>query len=466
MRIEETILANLIYSEEYTRKVLPFLKPEYFSARPDAAVLQIISDFVTSYDTLPTKEALKIELGNRKDLSNTEFDSASNLVDTLEKTNTHMDWVIKETEKFCKKRAVYNSIMDSIQIMEGTDKNRKEDAIPKLLQDALSISFDVSVGHSYFDDAQSRFDFYSSDEERIPYDLSIFNKIYKGMPKKSLIVIAAQSGGGKSLIMSHISAATLLQGLNVLYITLEMGENKIGERIDANLLKVDIANIVDLGREEFTNRINKLQQKTMGRLFVKEYAPSSASAAHFKSLIEELRIKQNFKPDLVVVDYLGICASSRMKMGGSVNTYMYLKSVAEELRGLAIECDVPLLTGAQLNRGGFNNSDIDETSLADSMGLYMTADIMYAAIRTDVLDEMGQLRIKQLKNRYGDPNYYKRFVIGINRSRMQLYDLEESAQDDIIGEVRTAQRTIRQESTSEPAINRARRPAGLDGLNF
>lgn len=466
MRIEETILANLIHSEEYTRKVLPFLKPDYFTSRPDSAILDTISAFVTSFDALPNKEAIRIELGNRTDLSNQEYENAIELVNSLENTQTHVDWLIRETEKFCKKRAVYNSIMESIQIIEGKDKDKKEDAIPKLLQDALSISFDVSVGHSYFDDAQSRFDFYSSEEEGVPFDLNIFTKIYRHMPKKSLIVIAAQSGGGKSLIMSHISAATLLKGMNVLYITLEMGENKIGERVDANLLKVDIAKIVDLGREEFTSRIDKLQEKTMGRLFIKEYAPSSASAAHFKSLIEELKIKQNFKPDLIVVDYLGICASSRMKMGGSVNTYMYLKSVAEELRGLAVEFDVPVLTGAQLNRGGFNNSDIDETSLADSMGLYMTADIMFAAIRTEELDEMDQLMIKQLKNRYGDPNYYRRFVVGLNRSRMTLYDLEESAQTDIMDTPQQRTRPATAPERPEPPVRRPRQSTGLETINF
>lgn len=466
MRIEDTILSNLVHSEEYTRKVLPFLRADYFTSRPDSVLLDVISSYVSEYDALPTKEALKIEVGNRKDLNNTEYDTTVELIDSLEQNNTHMDWLIRETEKFCKKRAVYNSIMESIQIIEGSDKNRKEDAIPKLLQDALSVSFDVSVGHSYFDDASARFDFYTSDDEKIPFDLNIFNKIYKGgLPKKALIVVAAQSGGGKSLIMSHVAAATLLQGKNVLYITLEMGENKIGERIDANLLKCDISKIIDLGKEEFMSRIDKLKQKTMGRLFVKEYAPVSASAAHFRSLIEELKIKQGFTPDLIVVDYLGICASSRMKLGGSVNTYMYLKSVAEELRGLAIDFDVPVFTGAQLNRSGFNNSDIDETSLADSMGLYMTADIMFAAIRTDELDELDQIMIKQLKNRYNDLNYYKRFVLGINRSRMFLYNLEESAQSDIMVEERSV-RTSADVANELRDVSRRQQRGGLESLSF
>lgn len=461
MRIEETILSNLIHSDSYTRKVIPFLRRDYFSARPDAAIYETIAQFFEVYDTLPSKEALKIDLSNRKDLSDDEFRTASDLVDSFEDKKTHQEWLVNETEKFCKQKAVYLSIMDAIHIMDGKDKNRSPDSIPKILQDALSVSFDTSVGHSYFDDASARFDYYASDEAKIPFDLKIFNQIYKGgMPKKSLIVVAAQSGGGKSLIMSHVSASVLLQGLNVLYISMEMSENRIGERIDANLLKTDISKIVDLGKEEFMSRIDRLKNKTMGKLYIKEYPPSSASAAHFRSLIEELKVKQGFVPDLIVVDYLGICASSRMKMGGSVNTYTYLKSVAEELRGLAVEFDVPVLTGAQLNRGGFNNSDIDETSLADSMGLFMTADIMFAAIRTDELDELGQLMIKQLKNRYNDPNYKKRFMVGINRPRMFLYDLEESAQDNIMNE------QPRSRSVEQEFVPPSRSRGNLSELNF
>lgn len=362
MRIEETILANLIYNEEYTRKVLPFLKSDYFSIREDSAIFDVINSFVTSYGKLPTKEIITLELSNKKDLTEKEFENSVEFVNGFKNNGTNVEWLVKESEAFCKKKAVYNAIMSSIQIIDGKDKQYKEDAIPKLLQDALSVSFDISVGHSFFDNAEDRFNFYNSEEEGIQYDLKTLKRILKKLPNKALIVIAAQSGGGKSLMMSHIAGATLMQGKNVLYITMEMSENKIAERVDANLIKVDINKILDLGKDEYLNRIDKLQSKTMGRLFIKEYPPSSASSTHFKSLIEELKIKQNFKPDLIVVDYLGITASSRMKMGGSVNTYTYLKSVAEELRGLAIEYDVPVLTGAQLNRGGFNNSDIDETS--------------------------------------------------------------------------------------------------------
>lgn len=459
MRIEESILSNLIFSDEFCRKALPFLKPEYFSIRHESVILDTIEKFVATYDESPSKEALLIEVGNRNDISTEEHELAVELIEGFENKNTHKEWLLDETEKFCKKRAVYNSIMASIQIIDGRDKNLKEDAIPKLLQDALSVSFDVSVGHSYFDDAEARFDFYNSGEEKIPYDLKIFNKIWGGMVRKSLIVIAAQSGGGKSLIMSHIAAATLLQGLNVLYISLEMGENKIGERIDANLLKVDIQKICDLGKETFLSRIDALREKTMGRLFVKEYPPSSASASNFKSLIEELKVKQNFMPDLVVVDYLGICASSRMKLGGSVNGYTYLKSVSEELRGLAVEYNVPVLTGAQLNREGFNNSEVSETNLAESMGIYMTCDIMYAASRNEELDELNHLMIKQLKNRYGDPNMPRRFFVGVNRSKMTIYDLEESAQ---VGITQNPERDRTPQSSPKP--NKV--PSGFDSLNF
>lgn len=457
MRIEESILSNLLYSEEFCRKALPFLKPEYFSIRHESVMLDTISKFVANYNEPPSKEALKIEITNRTDISNDEHESAIELIESFENRNTQKDWLLDETEKFCKKRAVYNSIMAAIQIIDGRDKDHKEDAIPKLLQDALSVSFDVSVGHSYFDDAEARFDFYNSEEEKIPYDLNIFNKIWGGMVKKSLIVVVAQSGGGKSLVMSHISAATLLQGKNVLYISLEMGENKIGERIDANLLKVDIQSICELGKEKFLTRIDALRSKTMGRLFVKEYPPSSASAANFKSLIEELKVKQNFTPDLIVVDYLGICASSRMKMGGSVNGYTYLKSVAEELRGLGVEYNVPVLTGAQLNREGFNNSEVSETSLAESMGIYMTCDIMYAISRNEQLDELNQLAVKQLKNRYGDLNYFRRFVVGVDRAKMTLYDLEEFAQSGI---------TQNPTQDRQPPRQPNRVPNGFESLNF
>lgn len=463
MRIEETILSNLIYNEEYTRKVLPFLKKEYFSVREDSVIFEVINSFVSEYGKLPNKESIIIDLSNRKDLSETEYQNATEFVSKFANNGTDTEWLTNESEKFCKKRAVYNSIMDSIQIIEGKDKQYKEDAIPKLLQDALSVSFDVSVGHSYFEDAASRYDFYSSKEEGIKYDLHTLNKILKQMPNKALIVIAAQSGGGKSLMMSHIAGATLMQGKNVLYVSMEMSENKIAERIDANLLKTDISKLIDIGRDEFIGRIDKLRAKSQGMLFVKEYPPSSASASHIKSLIEELKVKQGFVPDLLVVDYLGITASSRMKLGGSVNTYTYLKSVAEELRGLGIEYDIPVLTGAQLNRGGFNSSDVDETSLAESMGLYMTADIMYAIIRTPELDELDQVMIKRLKDRYDDPNYFKRFVIGINRPRMFLYDLEDSAQDGLM-EDEQDQRSRREHTRRETREDS--RGSGIDSINF
>ena len=458
MRIEETIVSNLLFSDEYSRKVIPFLKMEYFSDTVDAAVVSEVVDYLNKYDRPITKEILEIQCANRKDMSDNELSRAIELVASLEDKGTNKVWLVEETEKFCQQRALYNSIIKSISIFEGRDKNLSKESIPKLLQDALAVSFDVSVGHDYFKDAEARYDFYSLDEERIPFDLTLLNKIMKGgMPGKSLIVVAAQSGGGKSLFMTHVAASTLRQGKNVLYITLEMAEERISERIDANLLKVDIDALGTLTKEDFIGRIENIEAKTHGRLFVKEYPPGAAHAGHFRGLIEELKIKQNFVPDLLIVDYLGICASARMKMGGSVNTYQYLKSIAEELRGLGVEYGIPVLTGAQLNRSGFDNSDVELTSMADSMGLVMTADVLFALIRTDELDENQQIMVKQLKNRYNDPSYYKRFVVGLERKRMTFYDVEESAQRDIAdsGQV--------ENTAPEP---RTRGRGSLDSLNF
>lgn len=460
MRIEETILSNLLYSEDYCRKVLPYLKKEYFNINHESAILDTIAEFVSKYNDIPSKEAIKIGLSDRTDLSESEHTQSIEMVDSFENKNSQKSWLIDETEKFCRKRSIYNAISDSIQIIDGRHKNLKEDMIPKLLQDALAVSFSTTVGHSYLDDSDSRYESYLKVESGIPYDLNIFNKVWKGLLPKTLTVIAAQSGGGKSLVMSHIAASSLMQGYNVLYISLEMSENKIGERIDANLLKTDIQKIIDLGKETFTSRIESIKSKTQGKLFIKEYPPSMASVSDFRTLLEELKIKKGFVPNLIIVDYVGIMASSRMKMGGSVNTYSYLKSIAEELRALGVEFDVPIVSGAQLNRGGFNNSDVSETDLADSMGLYMTADVMYAVIRNEELDQMDQLLIKQLKNRYGDPNFHKRFVIGVNRPRMTLYDLEQSAQRSIM--------THENQQMSQESITRnsTRKNTGIDNLNF
>lgn len=459
-RIEETILNGLVFSDAYTRKVLPFLKKEYFNIHHEAILLEVIVDYITKYNELPTKESLKIDLSNRKDLSDQDFVSVEELIDTFEKTNTNPEWLISETEKFCRKRSVYNAIMDAIKIIDGRDKNRKEEAIPTLLQEALAVSFDTSVGHSYFNEASNRYDFYNTEEEKIPFDLNIFNKAFnKGMPRKSLIVVAAQSGGGKSLVMTHMAGAALLSGLNVLYISMEMSENRISERIDANLLKVDIQKIIDLGKEQYMNRIDTIREKTRGELYVKEYGPGSASSANFRTLLEELKVKKNFTPDIIFADYLGIIASSRVKMGGNVNNYFYLKSVSEELRSLAVDFNVPVVTGAQLNRSGFNNSDFDETSMADSMGIFMTADIVFGCIRSDELDELGQIMIKKLKDRYGDLNYYRRFVIGIDRPKMKIYDLESSAQSGLVNNPPPIQQ-------NSPPSRPNRIPNGFDSLNF
>lgn len=463
MRIEETILSNLVTSEDYCRKVLPFLQADYFSVRQESILFETINDFVTEYNALPTKEALSIEASNRKDISDEELKLLIDFVDGIKDKNTHKDWLVDETEKFCKTKSIYNAIMQSIKIIDGRDKKYKEDAIPKLLQDALAVSFDTSVGHDYFKDSSSRYDLYGSTEESIPYDLKIFNKVWRcGLPKKSLSVIVAQSGGGKSLLMSHIAAGAAKAGKNVLYITCEMSENKIAERIDANFLRVDIDKIINLGRDNFITEIDRIAEKSRGRLFIKEYPPSSASVTHFNTLLAELKTKQNFVPDLIVVDYLGIVASARMKMGSGVNTNSYLGSVAEELRGMAIEHNVPVLTGAQLNRGGFNHSEVDETHLADAISIFMTCDIMYAIMRSPEMDELDQVLIKQLKNRYGDPNNPKRFLIGINRARMTVYDLEDSAQE---GLTQNETPTTRKDNNPSKAKTQTQK-SGLDSLNF
>ena len=450
MRIEETILSNILTNEDYARKCIPFLDPAYFAEKSDRAILEIATDFFTKYNQNITKEILKIELGNRKDIPDKVLTTSVELVDNLQSEKANIDWLVEQTESFCKERSVYNAILASIKIIEGEDKNRTQDAIPSLLQDALSVSFNTAVGHSYVTDAESRWEFYNRKEEKIPFDLTMLNKITSGgMAKKALYCVGAQSGGGKSLLMTHVAASTLRLGKNVLYITLEMAEERIAERIDANMMRVDISTLGEMSKDEFMTKIDKIQSKTHGKLFIKEYPTGSAHVGHFRALLEELKIKQDFIPDLIIVDYLGICASSRMKMGGSVNSYAYVKAIAEELRGLATEYNVPMLTGAQLNRSGFDNSDVDLTSTADSMGLVMTLDVFFALIRTDELDEQNSILVKQLKNRYNDPGNDKRFLIGINRPKMTFYDLEDSAHGAILPEAK-AEKTYAPRKVKEP----------------
>lgn len=454
MRIEDTILSNLISSEEYSRKCLPFLEDSYFSDLVEKSILQEASAFFSKFNHPITPEILKIELGNRKDLTDTLLVKAEEKIVSLSVEPSNLEWLIEHTEKFCKERAVYNAILKSIKIIDGGEPTLNQEAIPSLLTAALSVSFDTTVGHNYLGDAADRWEFYNRKEEKIPFDIDLLNDVTKGgMARKAIYCVGAQSGGGKSLLMTHVAASTLRLGKNVLYITMEMAAERIAERIDANMLRVDIDKLGDMTKDEFMTKIDKVQAKTHGKLYIKEYPTGSAHAGHFRALLEELKIKQAFEPDLIIIDYLGICASSRMKMGGSVNTYSYIKAVAEELRGLAVEFNVPIFTGAQLNRSGFDNSDVDLSNTADSMGLVMTLDVFFALIRTDDLDEQNSIMFKQLKNRYSDPEKNKRFLVGLNKSKMTFYNLEDSAQGAILPEATNKTYAPRKKDSNEETSN-------------
>ena len=431
MKIEKTILSNLMHNDEYCRKVVPFLKTEYFSDHFENVVADELLTFFNQYNKPASLDILSIQLGKRK-LSRDQIDGLEKYINDLTFKTTNDEWLLKETEEFCKKKAITNAILDAFDIIEGKDKVRSEDAIPSMLSEALSVCFDSSVGHDYIEDYEDRFEFYHRIEEKLEFDLSMFNKITKGgLSKKTLNVILAGTGVGKSLFMCHVAAAALMQSKNVLYITMEMAEERIAERIDANLLNMTMDELGTCDRDIYQTRIGKLIKKSAGKLIVKEYPTASGHAGHFKALLEELKTKRNFAPDLIVVDYLNICASSRLKHGTGVNSYTYVKSIAEELRGLAQEYNVPLLTATQTTRGGYDNTDVDLTDTSESFGLPATADLMFALISTEELENLNQIMVKQLKNRYNDPSYYKRFVIGVDRSRMKLYDVEESAQTNI-----------------------------------
>ncbi len=433
MRIEQKILSSLIHNEEYARKTAPFINPGYFQERLEKVVTEEILKFFDAYNKLPTLDIIKIELGNRKDLTDKELSEAQRMTDTLQPDRTTSDeWLLEKTEKFCKDRAVYNAILESIKIIDGKQTSMTQEAIPKILQDALAVSFDQHVGHDYIADAESRFDFYHKKEDKIAFDLELMNLITAGgLSKKSLNVVLAGTGAGKSLFMCHFAASTLMQGKNVLYITLEMAEERIAERIDANLLNLSMDELKVIDRAAFENRVSKVANKTQGKLIIKEYPTASAHSGHFRALIEELKAKRDFTPEVLIIDYLNICASARLKMGASVNSYLFIKSIAEELRGLAVEYNVPILTATQVTRGGYNSSDVELTDTSESFGLPATADLMFALIRSEELDALNQIMVKQLKNRYADPSNYKRFVIGVDRSKMKLYDVEESAQDGL-----------------------------------
>jgi replicative DNA helicase len=432
MRIEKTILSNLIHNEEYCRKVVPFLRTDYFSDRKEAVIASQLIKFFLDYNKPATAEILAIEIGNRTDLSDKDIPEYEVYINDLTSKETNVDWLLGETEKFCRDKAVYNAILHSIKIIDGGDKVHTKDSIPSILSDALAVSFDNHVGHDYIEDYDDRYDFYHRVEEKIPFDLDMFNKITKGgLSKKTLNVVLAGTGVGKSLFMCHVAASTLMQGKNVLYITMEMAEERIAERIDANLMNIGMDELKIIDKDLYSSRFSKVSKKTQGKLIIKEYPTAGAHAGHFKALMEELKQKKKFVPDMVVIDYLNICSSSRMKQGANVNSYTYIKSIAEELRGLAVEYAVPILSATQTTRSGFSNTDVELTDTSESFGLPATVDFMFALISSEELEALNQLLVKQLKNRYGDPAYYKKFVIGVDRSKMKLYNLEAQAQQNI-----------------------------------
>ena len=432
-QIEFLILKNLIHNEKYLRKSIPFIKSEYFEDPHQKMVYEEIFSFVEKYNELPTKEVLSIEVEKRDDINEDSFKSVTHLISCLDESPVENEWLVDTTEKWCRDRAIYLALLDSIAIADGKDDKKGRDAIPSILSDALAVSFDNHIGHDYLQDYEERYEFYHQKEEKIPFDLEFFNKITKGgLPNKTLNIALAGTGVGKSLFMCHVASSCLLQDKNVLYITMEMAEEKIAERIDANLLNVGIQDIVDLPKPMFSTKVNNITKKTMGSLVIKEYPTASAHSGHFKALLTELSLKKSFKPDIIFVDYLNICASSRYRANANVNSYSYIKAIAEELRGLAVETNVPIVSATQTPRSGYGSSDVELTDTSESFGLPATADLMFALISTEELEGLNQILVKQLKNRYNDPTIYKRFVIGIDRAKMRLYDCEQSAQNDLI----------------------------------
>ena len=431
--VEFLILRNLLYNEEYVRKVIPFLKADYFEDSNQRIVFEEILSFVTEYNKPATKEILCIETEKRQDINDDSFKQITTLISNLEDEPSEFEWLVNTTEKWCRDRAIYLALMESIQLADGKGEQKGRDAIPSILSDALAVSFDNNIGHDYLQDYEARFESYHRKEDKLEFDLEYFNKITKGgLPNKTLNIALAGTGVGKSLFMCHVASAALLQGKNVLYITLEMAEEKIAERIDANLLNVPIQDITDLPKPMFETKINNLAQKTQGTLIVKEYPTASAHSGHFKSLLQELALKKSFRPDIIFIDYLNICASSRYRAGSNVNSYSYIKAIAEELRGLAVEANLPIVSATQTTRSGFGSSDVELTDTSESFGLPATADLMFALISTEDLEGLNQIMVKQLKNRYNDPTMNKRFVIGIDRAKMRLYDCEQTAQEDIL----------------------------------
>ena len=432
-RIETTILRNLVFNEEFARKTIPFIQSDFFEERSEKIIFDEIVSFITKYDSAITLEALNIEVENRTDLTAEEVKNINDISKELNDSPIDHQWLLDTTEKWCRDRAIYLALMESIHIADGEDDKRNRDAIPSILSDALAVSFDNNIGHDYILNSDDRYEYYHRTEDKIPFDLEYFNKITKGgLPNKTLNIALAGTGVGKSLFMCHFASSVLLQGKNVLYITLEMAEEKIAERIDANLLNTPIQNLTDLPKPMFDKKVKKISKKTQGQLIIKEYPTASAHSGHFKALLNELALKKSFKPDIIFVDYLNICASSRYRANTAVNSYSYIKAIAEELRGLAVEANVPILSATQTTRSGFASSDVDLTDTSESFGLPATADLMFALISTEELEGLNQIMVKQLKNRNNDPTIFKRFIIGVDRAKMRLYDCEQKAQEDVL----------------------------------
>ena len=440
--IEQTILSNLIYNEEYYRKVFPYIKDEYFDDENSRKIFATYAEYVNTYKQAPSIEALKISVDNRKDMNEEGFKHAVQMIDSFKvDSNTSQEWLLAETEKFCQDKDLYNSIRRAILILDGQDKEYDKGSIPKLLSDSLGVSFDTNIGHDFLEDYNARYEYYHRKDERLDFDIELLNKVTKGgLPRKSMTVLLATTGGGKSLVKCHIAASNLLYGRNVLYITMELAEEEVARRIDANIMEITLDEVKEIPLHVMEKKMSRFKDKTPGKLIIKEYPTGSAHAGNFRHLLNELRLKKNFKPDVILVDYLNICASSRVKGVAAANSYTLVKSIAEEIRGLAMEFDVAIVTSSQFNRSGYDNTDVDLTNTSESMGITHTADCILALISSEELENLGQLMIKQLKNRWGDINMYRRFVVGIDRSRMKIFNLEESAQKNV---------------TSEPVLNDA-----------
>ena len=454
-RIETTILRNLIHNEDYSRKVIPFIEPTYFEQRTEKVIFEEITKFIVKYGSAITTEALNIEVENRTDLNESEIKETRDICNSFTDSPVDHQWLLDTTEKWCRDRAIYLALMESIHIADGNDEKKNRDAIPSILSDALAVSFDNNIGHDYLQNYEERYEFYHRKEDKVPFDLEYFNKITKGgLPNKTLNIALAGTGVGKSLFMCHVASSVLLQGRNVLYITMEMAEEKIAERIDANLLNIPIQDLTDLPKKTFENKVTNISKKTQGTLIIKEYPTASAHSGHFKALLNELALKKSFRPDIIFIDYLNICASSRYRGNLSVNSYSYIKAIAEELRGLAVEANVPIVSATQTTRSGYGSSDVELTDTSESFGLPATADLMFALISTDELEGLGQILVKQLKNRYNDPTVYKRFIVGIDRAKMRLYDCEQSAQHDMI------------DNKTEETYNEEKPKKSFDGFKF